>query len=50
MRKYKKSFDYEIYEGAGHAYMRAGDDPNGSPENIAASNKSWERLKKILNN
>ena len=50
MRKYKKSFDYEIYEGAGHAYMRAGDDPNGSPDNIAARNKSWERLKKILNN
>jgi carboxymethylenebutenolidase len=44
----EKSYTFEIYEGAGHAFMRRGDDPNGTQENIEARNKSWERLKKIL--
>jgi carboxymethylenebutenolidase len=43
-----KEYDYEIYEGAGHAYMRSGEDPNGDPANVAARNASWERMKEIL--
>lgn len=43
-----KTYKYEIYEGAGHAYMRSGDDPEGSAENRQARNKSFERLKEIL--
>lgn len=48
MNEYNKTYDYEIYDGAGHAYMRAGDSPDGSDSNIAARNASWERLKRIL--
>lgn len=48
MDRHDKTYEYEIYDGAGHAYMRSGDDPNGSEANIAARDASWERLKKIL--
>jgi len=43
-----KTYDYVIYKGAGHAYMRQGDDPAGSPENRNARNESWQRIIKIL--
>jgi carboxymethylenebutenolidase len=43
-----KSFDYEIYEGAGHAFMRSGEDPSGEAPNVAARNAAWERMKEIL--
>lgn len=48
MNRYDKTYSYEIYEGAGHGYMRTGDDPNGSEANITARNDSWERIKMIL--
>ena len=48
MAEYNKTYDYVIYDGAGHAYMRRGDDPNGSDANKAARDQSWERLKMIL--
>jgi len=48
MNEFDKTYDYEIYEGAGHAYMRAGDDPNGSAANKSARDTSWERLKNLL--
>ncbi len=48
MKQAGKLYKYEIYEGAGHAYMRNGDNPNGEEANITARNKSWERLVKIL--
>jgi len=41
-------FEVEIYDGAGHAYMRSGEDPNGEKANIEARNKSWNRMKEIL--
>lgn len=52
MNKYSKSYQYEIYDGAGHAFMRSGDDPDASADNPnkIARDKSWERLVKILNN
>lgn len=43
-----KQYEYEIYEGAGHAFMRSGEDPAGDPANIAARNAAWERMKEIL--
>lgn len=52
MNEFGKTYEYEIYEGAGHAYMRSGDDPE-SPEddpNVMARNASWERLVMLLNN
>jgi carboxymethylenebutenolidase len=48
MKEYQLIYDVQIYEGAGHAYMRAGDDPNGDKANIEARNKSWDRLVRIL--
>ncbi|MBD3615120.1 MAG: dienelactone hydrolase family protein [Gracilimonas sp.] len=52
MKRFGKTYDYKIYEGAGHAYMRSGDDPEKPQDdpNVEARNKSWERLVSILNN
>ncbi len=51
MKKFNKTYDYQIYERAGHAFMRRGDDPNTAKEdpNVIARNKSWDRLVSILN-
>ncbi|NOS66923.1 MAG: dienelactone hydrolase family protein [Candidatus Peribacteraceae bacterium] len=43
-----KTYETEIYDGAGHAFMRSGEDPNGEAPNIAARNAAWERMKEIL--
>jgi carboxymethylenebutenolidase len=43
-----KTYDYKIYTGAGHAYMRQGDDPSCSSETKKAKDDSWERIKQIL--
>lgn len=48
MQKHGKSFVYNIYEGAGHGYMRTGDDPEGAEANVMARNQSWEWIKEIL--
>ncbi|MGQ8336563.1 dienelactone hydrolase family protein [Sunxiuqinia sp. A32] len=48
MKKFGKFYEYEIYEGAGHAYMRRGDDPADESPNKTARNESWVRLKRIL--
>lgn len=45
-----KSYQYEIYDGAGHAFMRRGDDPAASSDdpNKIARDKAWEKLTMIL--
>jgi carboxymethylenebutenolidase len=43
-----KTFAPETYAGAGHAFMRSGEDPNGKPENMAARDAAWQRMQKIL--
>ena len=43
-----KTYAYEIYAGAGHAYMRRGDDPESDEANKKARDDSWERIKLIL--
>ncbi len=48
MERFGNVFEYEIYEGAGHAYMRSGDSPDANTENMQARDKSWERLIEIL--
>lgn len=48
MKEANKPFAYEIYKGAGHAFMRIGDDPAGSAENKQARADSWVRIRKIL--
>ncbi|GAB5409582.1 MAG: hypothetical protein BalsKO_19470 [Balneolaceae bacterium] len=50
MSKFENSFAYEMYEGAGHAFMRSGDNPELQSDhpNKLARNKSWKRLVTIL--
>ncbi|MFN1836152.1 dienelactone hydrolase family protein [Balneola sp. MJW-20] len=50
MDDYGKTYEYEIYEGAGHAFMRRGDDPAAPADdpNKMARNKSWDRIVRIL--
>lgn len=48
MQEAGKTYQPVIYEGAGHAYMRAGAQPDASPENKAARERSWDRLLTLL--
>ncbi len=48
MKKVGKVYEPVIYEGAGHGFMRAGEDPAGSPENKKARETAWQRLKQLL--
>jgi carboxymethylenebutenolidase len=48
MKDAGKTYDYEIYDGAGHAYMRQGDDPKEMGDNKKARDESWKRIKAIL--
>jgi carboxymethylenebutenolidase len=48
MAKAGKSYDLETYAGAGHAFMRTGEDPNGDPANVAARNDAWDRMMDVL--
>ncbi len=52
MAKFENPYHYEIYEGAGHAYMRSGDNPEIESDhpNKMARDKSWKRLVDILTN
>lgn len=43
-----KTYEIEMYDGAGHAFMRSGEDPNGEAPNVAARDKAWERMKELL--
>ncbi len=43
-----KIFEPVLYEGAGHAYLRAGEEPDASPANRAAAEQSWKRLRALL--
>jgi carboxymethylenebutenolidase len=48
MKKADKTYEPEIYEGAGHGFMRAGEDPSGTPANKRACNRAWERWLTLL--
>lgn len=48
MTSANKTFEYEIYEGAGHAFMRSGEEPDADPANKAARDAAFERMKEIL--
>ena len=44
-----KKYDPVIYDGAGHGFMRAGEDPsNTNPANVTARQKGLERLETLL--
>jgi len=48
MKAAGKTYKPEIYDGAGHGFMRMGDDPAGSAANKAARDKAWARWKDLL--
>ncbi|MDB4292194.1 dienelactone hydrolase family protein [Maribacter sp.] len=47
MKEAGKQFEYEIYDGAGHAFMRKGAEETEGP-NKKAHDKAWARLLNIL--
>lgn len=48
MKKAGKTYDPVIYEGAGHGFMRAGEEPNAKPANKKARDDGWKRWKELL--
>jgi carboxymethylenebutenolidase len=48
MKAAGKKYEPVIYKGAGHGFMRDGEDPNGKPENKKARDDAWARWKTLL--
>jgi carboxymethylenebutenolidase len=48
MKEAGKKFEPVTYEGAGHGFMRAGEDPAGSAPNTRARQDAWERWLGLL--
>ena len=48
MKKAGKTFEPVIYEGAGHGFMRAGEEANASSANKKAREEGWARWKQLL--
>lgn len=48
MKSAGKTYEYEIYEGAGHAFMRSGTQPDSSDANKKAYKAAWKRLLDLL--
>jgi len=48
MKKVGKVYQPVVYDGAGHGFMRAGEDPAGTADNKKARLAGWERAKAIL--
>jgi carboxymethylenebutenolidase len=48
MKAAGKTFEPVIYEGAGHGFMRSGEDPKGREADRKGRNAAWERWKGLL--
>jgi carboxymethylenebutenolidase len=48
MKAAGKIYEPVTYAGAGHGFMRAGEDPTGNEANRKARADAWERLKQLL--
>ena len=48
MKAAGKTYEYKIYEGAGHAFMRAGTQPDATAANKKAHDAAWKRLLDLL--
>jgi carboxymethylenebutenolidase len=48
MQEKSKTFEPVIYEGAGHGFMRAGEQPDAQAANKAARDAAWQRWLEIL--
>ena len=48
MRAAGKLFDPDVYDGAGHGFMRAGEAPDATDSNRKARSEAWTRWKTLL--
>jgi carboxymethylenebutenolidase len=48
MKKLGKTYEPVVYEGAGHGFLRAGEQPTASEDDKKAFAAGWDRVKKIL--
>jgi carboxymethylenebutenolidase len=48
MKETGKKYEPVIYDGAGHGFMRAGEDPEGNAANKKAREEGWKRVKELL--
>ena len=48
LKKLGRRYEPVIYKGAGHGFMRTGEEPNADPANRDARKQAWERWKKLL--
>lgn len=48
MKEAGKFYEPVIYEGAGHGFMRSGEQPDAQEANRKARDEAWARWKAIL--
>lgn len=48
MKAANNIYEYKIYEGAGHAFMRSGHQPDASEANKTAHDAAWKRFLELL--
>jgi carboxymethylenebutenolidase len=48
MKQAGKTYESTVYDGAGHGFMRAGEQPDATPDNKKARDAAWVRVKEIL--
>jgi carboxymethylenebutenolidase len=48
MKEAGKTFEPVTYDGAGHGFMRGGEDPEGRPGDKKARDAAWKRLKILV--
>lgn len=48
MKAAGKRYEPEVYAGAGHGFMRAGEAPDATPGNRRARDQAWQRWKALL--
>ena len=48
MKAASKTYEPTIYEGAGHGFMRAFEQPDATEANKKARDEAWTRLKAIM--
>jgi carboxymethylenebutenolidase len=48
MAKLGKTYRAIVYPGAGHGFMRAGEQPDPTPGNAKARTESWARMQRLL--
>jgi len=48
MKEANKTYEPVTYDGAGHGFMRAGEDPSGNEGNKKAREEAWKRWKDLL--